>query len=93
MPNPESSPEQHRPGVRSHRIENNYYVVDVCWRDGQESEMHIPMNVFDVVDPETRLRIGKLKGEEALQILIDHAAETTREEFDWRNYIENHDVG
>lgn len=91
MSTPESSPEQHRPGVRSHRIENNYYVVDICWRDGRESQIHFPVAGFNVVNPETNQRLGRLTSEKALQALVDHVGDLTREEFDWRNYLEPDD--
>lgn len=88
MPSPESSSDQPRPGVLSHRIEGHEYVVSIRWKDNQQSELHIPVNGFDVIDPETRLRLGRLEGDDALQALIDHAAETTREQFDWRNFLD-----
>jgi hypothetical protein len=91
MSTPESSPEQHRPGVRSHRIENNYYVVDICCRDGQESQIHFPVAGFDVVNPETNQRLGRLTGEAALQALVEHVATITPQEFDWRNFLGRHD--
>ncbi len=93
MPNPESSPEHLPAGVLAHRLEGHEYVVSIRWKDGQQSEMHLPVNGFDVLEPETRQRLGKLTGEEALQILVHHAAKTTREEFDWRNFLEDREKG
>lgn len=78
MPTPESSPEKHQPGVLSHRIENRHYVITIRWQDGQESDMHLPTGGFDVINPDTGQPLGRLTGEEALQVLVDHAGETTR---------------
>lgn len=82
----EQSPEtegNRQAGVINQRIENNYYIVGIRWKDGQESEMHFPVGGFPIIDPASRQTLTQIKAEQALALLRQHAAMLTRSEFSW----------
>ena len=82
-----SNDEESKSGVLGFREENNHYVVNIRWKDGVETESHFPSRGFEVVNPSTGERLGFMKGERALQILKEHAAEYANNEFSWRNFM------
>jgi hypothetical protein len=83
----QSERSEEEPGVLGYRVENNHYVVDVRWKDGEKSENHFPIAGFTVVNPKNNECLGKIRGEKALEILQQHAGEYTREDFSWRDFV------
>ena len=75
-------------GVLGYRIENNHYVVDICWKDGHETKEHFPVRGFPVVDPVTGEKRGEghIDGKKALKILEENAAKMTADEFSWLDF-------
>ena len=74
-------------GVLDYRIENNYYVVHIRWKDGKETEHNFPERGFGVFDPDSGGRKGFINGRDALKILEQHSLNTTEKEFSWLDFI------
>jgi hypothetical protein len=74
-------------GVVGHRIENDYYIVDVIWKDGVRTEKHFPVGGFEVVNPGSKTLLGRIKGKQALEILEEHAGECDSGDFSWQDFV------
>ncbi len=79
-----------RRGVLSvHENDNQHYVVEVCWADGEVSNNIFPIRGFEVVDPVTHQHLGHLTGQESIAILEKNAGTIQRREFSWHNFLPN----
>ena len=76
-----------QPGVLAVKTENNHFIVTVRWVDGEKSELHFPTRGFPVVTPDTGDPLGRLTGEQALEIIRRVAAGSMRSEFSWAKHI------
>ena len=68
-------------------IENNHFVVSVKWKDGIRTVNHFPVAGFPVEDPVNHRYLGNIKGERALEILKQYAADYECQKFSWRNFV------
>jgi len=79
--------EENKLGVLGYKIENHEYTVKLRWKDGKENEHHSPENGFVVVDPSTGVRMGAIKGKDALKILEKNSPNLNEEDFSWLDYV------
>jgi hypothetical protein len=74
-------------GVQEVKIENNYYVVSIIWKDGTKSVKHFPTNGFIVANPKTNQNLGFISGKNAVSILKEHSSKYNREDFSWIPFV------
>lgn len=74
-------------GVQDIKVENNHYVVDIVWKDGQKSLTHFPERGFEVVNPRTNEKLGYISGEKALEILKEYSSEYNMTDFSWIPFL------
>lgn len=73
-------------GVKSVKIENNHFVVDVVWKDGYKSTSHFPVDGFEIVNKNGK-RIGYMYGDCALDILKEYSSQYKFEDFSWIDFV------
>lgn len=73
------------PGVLSQKIENNHFVLEICWKDGKITTTHFPVSGFDVVNPATKKMLGHVSGEKAIEVLTTVSQSYNYGDFNWQS--------